>query len=230
VRGVSAKCVQLNELWAFVGKKEKRATWEEKATGMGDVWTYYALDQDSKLVIAYRVGNRDGSNTNVFVQDLANRLATRAQITSDGMHMYRPAMETAFGWWGADYAQLVKIYAPDWEAAKGRYSPAECIGSEKHAVMGDPKPEDITTSHVERTNLTTPMHVRRFTRLTNAHRKKLEDHLYAVALHITWVNFCRPGMALSKGRNKVTPAMAAGLADRVWTAEDILGLSLHRES
>jgi IS1 family transposase len=224
VRNVPAKRVQLDELWAFIGKKQKRVTFEEQGKGLGDVWTFYALDQDSKLVISYRVGNRDGYNTRAFVLDLAERLANRVQLTADGMHLYRPAVEEAFGWWGTDFAQLVKIYAADWESAKGRYSPAECIGAEKHPVMGDPNPDDITTSHVERMNLTTRMQVRRFTRLTNAHSKKLENHLYAVALHVMWVNFCRPSMALSEGKRKVTPAMAAGLADRVWMAEDILAL------
>jgi hypothetical protein len=122
-------------------------------------------------------------------------------------------------------------YAADWEAAKGPYCPAECIGADKQPIMGDPKPEDITTSHVERMNLTTRMHNRRFTRLTNAHSKKLANHLHAVALHVMWINFCRPSMVLSEGKRKVTPAIAAGLADRVWTAEDILALMvspLHR--
>lgn len=221
---VAAKQVQLDELWSFVGKKEKRATYEERAKGLGDVWTYYALDRDTKLVIAYRVGDRDMATTHAFVHDLADRLAGRCQITSDGMHIYRSAVEAAFGWWGTDFGQLVKVYKSDWEAAKGRYSPAECIGAEKSVVMGNPDPDMISTSHVERMNLTTRMQVRRFTRLTNAYSKKLANHLYAVALHVMWVNFCRPSQALSKGRNKVTPAMAVGLADRVWTAEDILDL------
>jgi IS1 family transposase len=224
VCSVPAKRVQLDELWAFVGMKKKRATEEQKAQGYGDAWTFYALDQDSKLVISYRVGSRGIDDTMAFCQDLADRLANRVQVTSDGMKFYRPAMERAFGWWGADFAQLHKIYTMDWEAEKGRYSPPTCIGSEKHVYMGEPEPEDICTSHVERMNLTTRMQVRRFTRLTNGHSKKLENHLYAVALHVTWVNFCRPSMALSKGKNKVTPAMAAGLTDRVWTAEDILAL------
>lgn len=224
VRNVPAKRVQLDELWAFVGMKEKHATWEQKAEGYGDVWTYYALDQDRKLIIAYQVGNRDARTTHKFVQDLADRLAGRVQLTSDGMQFYRTAVESAFGWWGVDFAQLIKIYGVDYEAPKGRYSPAECIGTEKQPIMGDPDPDDITTSHVERMNLTTRMEVRRFTRLTNAHSKKLENHLYAVALHVMWVNFCRPHSALCHGRQKVTPAMAAGLADRVWRAEDILTL------
>lgn len=223
VRNVAAKQIQLDELWSFVGKKEKRTS-REKAMGLGDVWTYYALDRDTKMVIAYRVGNRDMATTHAFVRDLADRLAGRCQITSDGLHMYRSAVEAAFGWWGTDFAQLVKVYAADWEAAKGRYSPATCIGAEKTRIMGDPDPDSVSTSHVERMNLTTRMQVRRFTRLTNAYSKKLANHLYAVALHVMWINYCRPSQALSKGRNKITPAMAAGLSDHVWTAEDVLAL------
>lgn len=139
--------------------KEKHATMEQREQGYGDVWTYYALDQDHKLVIAYRVGNRDARGTHAFVQDLKDRLAGRVQLTSDGMHLYRTAVEAAFGWWGVDFAQLVKISGPDYDAAKGRYSPAECIGIEKQPIMGDPDSDNITTSHVERMNLTTRMQV-----------------------------------------------------------------------
>jgi IS1 family transposase len=225
VRNVPAERVQLDELWAFVGKKMKRTTWDERrAAGVGDCWTFYALDQDHKLIISYRVGDRDSENAMAFVKDLASRLAGRVQLTSDGWAFYRRAVEAAFGWWGTDFAQLIKVYAADVEAGKGGYSPPVCIGCQKHPVMGDPDPDDITTSHVERMNLTTRMQNRRFTRLTNAHSKRREYHLYSVALHVMWVNFCRPSMALSEGKKRVTPAMAAGLADRVWTAEDILGL------
>jgi IS1 family transposase len=222
VRNVAASRVQVDELWSFVGKKGKRASAEDKAQGMGDAWTWYALDQDSKLIVAYRVGNRDAVTARAMVADLASRLANRVQITTDGLTWYLGAVEQAFGWNGADFAQLIKVYAnvPN----SGRYSPPECIGTEKSWVMGKPKMEDVCTSHVERMNLTTRMENRRFTRLTNAYSKKLEYHLYSVALHVMWVNFCRPSMALSRGKKKVTPAMAAGLADRVWTAEDILGL------
>jgi IS1 family transposase len=223
VRDVPAKRVQLDELWAFVGMKQKHATFEERAMGMGDAWTYYGLDQDHKLIIAYRVGGRDARTTHEFVQDLADRLADRVQLTSDGLRFYRPAVEKAFGWYGTDFAQLIKVFGADYQGP-GRYSPPICLGAQKSWIMGDPKTEDITTSHVERINLTTRMEVRRFTRLTNAYSKKIEYHLYAVALHVMWVNFCRPHSALSEGRNKVTPAIAAGLTDRVWTAEDILKL------
>ncbi len=223
VRDVATKRVQVDELWSFVGKKEKRTTFDDKAEGRGDVWTWYALDQDAKLIIAYRVGNRDARTAHAFVQDLADRLASRVQLTSDRLSLYLSAVERAFKWGGVDYAQLVKIYGQPVEG-QTRYSPPECIGADKHWVMGNPKKEDICTSHVERMNLTTRMQVRQFTRLTNGFSKKLEYHLYAVALHVMWVNFCQPHQTLSEGKRRVTPAMAAGLADRVWGAEDILKL------
>jgi IS1 family transposase len=225
VRGIKASRVQVDELWSFVGKKGRRASVEDKEKGLGDAWTWYALDQDSKLIICYRVGDRDATNARELMLDLHDRVVTRIQLTTDGLVWYQSAVERAFGWAGVDFAQLIKIYQGGHaNTSGGRYSPPECIGTEKHWVMGDPKPEDVCTSHVERMNLTTRMEVRRFTRLTNAYSKKLEYHLYAVALHIMWVNFCRPNMALSEGRKKVTPAMAAGLTDRVWGAEDILKL------
>jgi IS1 family transposase len=223
VRDVHAKRVQVDELWAFVGMKQKHVTPEERAMGMGDAWTFYGLDQDSKLIIAYRVGGRTPTNTRAFIKDLADRLADRVQLTTDGLKFYEKAVEDAFGWYGADYAMLIKVFGATY-AGPGRYSPPVCLGAQKAWIMGDPKVEDIVTSHVERMNLTTRMESRRFTRLTNAYSKKLEYHLYAVALHVMWVNFCRPHSALSEGKHKVTPAMAAGLADRVWKADDVLGL------
>jgi IS1 family transposase len=223
VKDVWAQRIQVDELWSFVGKKERIATAEDKAQGRGDVWTWYALDQDSKLIVAYRVGNRDARTANEFIQDLSERLSERVQLTSDGLSLYLVAVEKAFKWGGVDYAQLVKIFGQE-IGGQRRYSPPEVIGTQKTWVMGKPAPQNVTTSHVERMNLTTRMQVRRFTRLTNGFSKKLEYHLYAVALHILWVNFCRPHSALSKGKRKVTPAMACGLAVRVWTAEDILKL------
>jgi IS1 family transposase len=227
VTGVKAKRVQLDELWSFVGMKEKHATAEDKKAGRGDMWTWYGLDSDSKLIIAYRVGSRDATNANAFVADLADRLANRVQLTSDGLRYYLAAVESAFGWNGVDYAQLVKVYGADSGVGGAkRYSPADFVRAEKSWIMGQPKLEDVSTSHFERLNLTTRMQVRRFTRLTNAFSKKVEYHLYAVALHVLWVNYCRPHMTLTKAANgvKTTPAMAAGLTDRVWTAEDILAL------
>jgi IS1 family transposase len=223
VRNVHAKRVQADEMWAFVGMKQKRASEEDKALGFGDAWTFYGIDQDTKLVIAYRVGRRDARTTHAFIADLADRLADRVQLTTDGLYFYKTAVEDVFGWYGTDYAQLVKIYGTDYEGSR-RYSPPICLGAQKTWVMGNPKMEDVVTSHVERMNLTTRMEVRRFTRLTNGYSKKLENHLYAVALHVMWVNYCRPHSSLSEGKEKVTPTMAAGLADRVWKAEDLIGL------
>ena len=227
VRDVASKRVQCDEIWAFCGSKEKNTSEEKKAEGNGDVWTWTALDQDSKLILAYRVGDRDASTANAFVKDLAERISTRVQITTDGLKLYLKAVEDGFGWAKADYAMLVKLYGPGPEAeASRRYSPAVCIGADKVAIMGNPVYEDVSTSHVERNNLTMRMQMRRFTRLTNAFSKKVECHLYAVALHFMHYNFCRVHSTLTKkhGGFHTTPAMAAGLADHPWTVEDILKL------
>jgi IS1 family transposase len=223
VRGVSCKRVQCDEIWAFCGSKEKNTTPEKKAEGNGDVWTWTAICQDSKLIVSYLVGDRDAPTAREFVEDLAGRLANRIQLTTDGMRLYLTAVEKAFGWGKVDYAMLVKLYGP---GDSGRYSPAVCLGADKVPVMGSPNEADISTSHVERNNLTMRMQMCRFTRLTNAFSKKVECHLYAVALHFAFYNYCRPHMTLTKKRGGMhtTPAMAAGLTDRVWTVEDLLGL------
>lgn len=225
VTGLAAQNVQVDELWSFVGKKDKRASFTDKAEGMGDCWTWTALDRDSKLMVAYRVGNRDARTAEAFLQDLKDRLANRIQLTSDGLSLYLRAVEKAFRWDGVDYAMLVKVYGAAMEDAR-RYSPAECIAAEKHWVMGQPKEEAVSTSHVERSNLTVRMQTRRYTRLTNAFSKKVEYHLYATALFFTYYNFCRKHQTLTKQANGVhqTPAMVAGLTDRVWTVYDILNL------
>ena len=225
VRGLSAQRVQVDELWSFVGKKDKRATLQDKAEGRGDCWTWTALDQDAKLLVSYRVGLRDVRNADAFMLDLKDRLATRIQLTSDGLTLYLRAVERAFKWSGIDYAMLVKVYGGAVEEGR-RYSPAECIGAQKHWVMGQPKQDDVSTSHVERSNLTVRMQARRYTRLTNAFSKKVEFHLYATALFVTYYNFCRSHQTLTKAAKGVhtTPAMAAGLTDRVWTVQDILNL------
>ena len=227
VRDVACKRVQCDEIWSFCGSKEKNTTPDKKAEGNGDVWTWTALCQDSKLIVSYLVGDRDAWTAHAFVEDLADRLANRVQITTDGLKLYLNAIEKTFGWAKVDYAMLVKLYGHGTDAeANRRYSPAVCIGADKVPVMGNPKLEDVSTSHVERNNLTMRMHMRRFTRLTNAFSKKIECHLYAVALHFMFYNYCRPHTTLSKKRGGVhtTPAMAAGLTDRVWTVEDLLGL------
>ena len=223
VRGVTAKRVQADEVWSFCGMKAKRATDEQKQDGLGDAWTWDAIDQESKLVVSYRVGARTGEMARAFMQDLADRLAGRCQLSTDALSWYKGAVEAAFGWNGVDYAMLEKVFTvPDGE---GRYSPPVCTGTRKHWIMGTPDIKDVCTSHVERQNLTIRMQSRRYTRLTNAFSKKLEFHLYATALHFTFYNWCRPHMTLSKAAGvPTTPAMAAGLTDRVWTAGDLLNL------
>lgn len=224
VRGVAAKRVQADEAWAFCGKKQKRVKPEEEGKGLGDAWTWAALDQDSKLVIAYRVGARSRAMADAFMMDLAGRLSERCQLSTDGLLWYPAAVEGAFGWAGTDYAQLHKIYGTE-PGDERRYSPATCIGIQKRWVMGNPEDGDVCTSHVERQNLTLRMQSRRYTRLTNAFSKKLEFHMYATALHFAFYNWCRLHMTLTKQHGKkTTPAMAAGLTDRVWTLDDLLNL------
>jgi IS1 family transposase len=227
VQNVQAKRVQCDEIWAFCGAKEKNASPEQKADGWGDVWTWTALDQDSKMILAYEVGDRDPATAHAFVGDLAGRLANRVQLTTDGLKLYLTAVEEQFGWAKADYAMLVKMYGTPQDAtATRRYSPSKFVSARKVTIMGNPDPRDVTTSHVERQNLTMRMSMRRFTRLTNAFSKKIENHMYAVALHFAYYNFCRPHQTLTKKRGgmRTTPAMAAGLADRVWYVEDLLAL------
>jgi IS1 family transposase len=228
VRGIEAKRVQCDEIWSFVGCKQRNVPLEDQSNPeRGDVWTWTAIDQDSKLAVAYRVGQRDAWTAHQFVHDLQDRLANRVQLTTDGLNHYLTAVEDAFGWGRVDYAMLVKQYgtSPDVEANR-RYSPAICLGAEKYPIMGRPNEADVCTSHVERQNLTMRMQMRRFTRLTNGFSKKVEYHLYAVALHFMHYNYCRPHATLTKANRGIhtTPAMAAGLTDRVWTVYDILNL------
>jgi hypothetical protein len=190
------------------------------------VYTWTAMDADSKLMICWLVAVRSIDAARAFMADLAPRLATRVQLTTDGLMHYRRAVESAFGWNGVDYGMLVKIYqgAP---GDRGRYSPPICVGAEKHWVMGNPDPDHVSTSFVERQNLTMRMGMRRFTRLTNAFSKKVENHSHAVALHFMYYNFVRPHTTLTKAhpnRYPTTPAMAAGVADHVWTVEEVCAL------
>jgi len=227
VNGVKAERVQCDEIWAFVGSKEKNTKPEKKTEGNGSVWTWTAIDQDSKLMISYMVGDRDALTAHEFIEDLKDRLAGRTQLYTDGLKLYVAAVENVFGWARVDFAQLIKIFGHDYgKDAATRYSPAECVGTRTIPIMGDPDMASVSTSHVERQNLTMRMSMRRFTRLTNAFSKKVEYHLYAVALHFAHYNFCRPHMTLTKRRGgiKTTPAMAAGLADRLWTVEDLIAL------
>ncbi|MEG3147727.1 IS1 family transposase [Sphingomonas sp. RT2P30] len=218
VRNVKAKRVQVDEIWSFTYAKQKNvATAKAAPEAAGDTWTSTALDADSKLIVSYLVGGRDGEYAMWFIDDLRDRLANRVQLTSDGHKAYLEAVEGAFGD-DVDYAQLVKMYGPT-ITAPGRYSPAECTGAKKVRVTGSPNSGDVSTSYVERQNLTIRMHMRRFTRLTNAFSKKVENHAHAIALHMMYYNFVRIHKTL-----RVTPAMAAGVSDRLWEIADIAKL------
>ncbi len=218
VRNVAAKRVQCDEIWSFVAVKDKNLMPDEVGTfGIGSVWTWTAITE-SKLIVAYHVGTRDAGCAYEFMTDLASRLSTRVQLTTDGHKAYLTAVADAFGPSGVDYAMLVKLYgAVDPGAA--RYSPPKCIGANLNPIAGNPEVEHISTSHVERQNLTMRMSMRRFTRLTNAFSKKCENHAAAIALHFMFYNFCRVHQTL-----RVTPAMASGLADHVWELEDLIAL------
>ncbi|HEY0875586.1 MAG TPA: DDE-type integrase/transposase/recombinase [Vicinamibacterales bacterium] len=219
VRNVSSRRVQCDEIWAFVYAKKKNVTAEitEKHPDAGDVWTWTAIDADSKLVISWLVGSRDASSAYVFMQDVAERLRNRVQLTTDGHRPYLDAVEAAFGG-EIDYAMLQKIYGAD-PGSETRYSPAVCIGCKAEEISGQPNPKHISTSYVERQNLTMRMHMRRFTRLTNAFSKKAEMLAYNVALHFMYYNFCKIHQTL-----RVTPAMEAGVSDHVWSVEELVGL------
>lgn len=213
------KRIQVDEIWSFCYAKAKNVTPEIAAKNpfAGDVWTWVAIDADTKLIPSWIVGPRDGVTARIFVNDLAGRLANRIQLTSDGLSVYLAAVERAFRG-HVDYAQLVKIYGETSESQK-RYSPAECIGCERKAIAGYPDPEHVSTSFVERQNLTMRMSMRRFTRLTNAFSKKIEHHVATVALHCMYYNFCRIHQTL-----RVTPAMEAGISDHAWEIGELVAL------
>lgn len=215
------KHVQCDEIWAFVGAKEKNATAEQKADGWGDAWTWTSLCRDTKIVPCWMVGPRDANTAYHFMHDLAPRLAHRVQLTTDGLKAYLQATEDAFGS-EIDYAQLIKLYGNSVgmnTPAEVRYSPAQCVGSRKTIISGNPAHRHIGTSHIERQNLTMRMNMRRFTRLTNGFSKKLENHEAAIALHYMHYNFARIHQSL-----RVTPAMEAGISDHIWTLAEIVGL------
>jgi IS1 family transposase len=223
LRGINAQRVQCDEIWSFCHAKEKNLPEELKGHfGYGSVWTWAAVDQDTKLLITYLVGLRDAESAQVFIDDLAGRLHGKPQITTDGLKLYVKPIADSFGEF-VDYGMLIKMYGPAPSPNAGtesRYSPSECIGAMKESVMGAPKMDDICTSHVERQNLTIRMINRRFTRLTNAFSKKIENHIHAFSLYAFNYNFIR----LHMGLKKQTPAMAAGVADRPWTFEEMVGL------
>jgi IS1 family transposase len=217
VRAVKAKRIQCDEIWSFTYAKERNVSTAKAAPdGAGDTWTWTGITADTKLIVSYFVGKRDGQCAKWFMDDVAARLATRAQLTTDGLKSYLDAVEGAFGA-DVDYAQLVKLYGATPDSAKGRYSPAECTGIIKTPIEGKPDPAHISTSYVERSNLTMRMSMRRFTRLTNAFSKKIDNHVHALSIYFVFYNWMRIHKTL-----RITPAMAAGLTDRVMNWEDIL--------
>ena len=221
LRNLPTVRVEADEQWSFCGAKQKNAT----RPGDGDLWTFAAVDAETKLVISYLVGARNPENTYAFIGDLAQRVSGRIQLSTDGWQAYIGAVRHAFGFARCDYAQIVKKYAaPDVEGQR-RYSPPVCTGVLKVRMIGRPDPEKISTSYVEAMNLATRTHCKRFARLTIAHSRKQENHAHAVALHFFAHNFIRVHSTLSKAAGaKMTPAMASGLTDRVWTVEDLVDL------
>jgi IS1 family transposase len=221
LRDLTCKRLELDELWGFCYAKQKNVPAEKAGQfGYGDVWTFIAIDADTKLCPSFVVGSRDIETAMHFCQDLAGRcVGERVQITTDGLAVYLPAVEEGFGG-RADYAMLQKIYASPSVEGQKRYSPAECIGCKKLTIQGRPEGQHISTSYIERQNLTVRMSMRRFTRLTNAFSKKVENLAAAVAVHFMHYNFCRPHMSL-KGK---TPAQAAGVTSRRWTCDDMIRL------
>ncbi len=220
-RNLSCRRLQCDEIWSFCYAKEKNVPlWDRERFGVGDVWTWTAIDADTKLVPCWLVGERTARYANLFMRDLASRLLHRVQLTTDGHRPYLTAVEDSFGH-DIDYAMLVKIYGPDPnEGMPIRYSPARIKGATREVIRGNPDPLHISTSYAERANLTMRMGMRRFTRLTNAFSKKVENLQHAVALHFMHYNFCRPHQTL-RGQ---TPAMASGVADHVWTLAELLNL------
>jgi IS1 family transposase len=218
LRNLTCKRVQVDEIWSFVGMKQKNVPAARKGEfGVGDVWTWTAIDAHTKLVVSWLLGDRSGESAEMFIGDLAGRLANRIQLTSDGYGAYLEAVEGAFGA-DVDYAQLVKLYgeAPD---AQKRYSPAECVGCKRESINGSPDPEHISTSYAERQNLTMRMSMRRFTRLTNGFSKDVANHQHALAIYFMNYNFARIHQTL-----RVSPAMAAGVTGKLWELADIVAM------
>jgi IS1 family transposase len=222
LRELPCKTIQCDEIWAYAYAKNKNVPEQFKGTyGYGDVWTWTALCADTKLVPAWVVGERTIYDALYFMKDLEGRLPHRVQITTDGLNLYLPGVKGAFRKREVDYAMLQKLYGNAGE--ERRYSPAACVGTKAETILGDPDPAKISTSYVERQNLTMRMGMRRFTRLTNGFSKKVENLAHAVSLHFMHYNFARPHKTLSD-RYPTTPAMAAGVADHIWSLEEISGL------
>ena len=221
LRGLTCRRIQADEIWSFVGAKARNVPDQRKGEyGIGDVWTWVAMDADTKLVPSWLVGLRDAGYAYELMMDLAERLEHRVQLTTDGHRPYLEAVEAAFGS-NIDYAVLVKLYGQPPLSEQRRYSPAHCIGAIQHTVAGNPDYGHVSTSYIERQNLTMRMSMRRFTRLTNAFSKKVENLEHAVALHFMNYNYARPHSSLG---NMTTPAMATGVSDHVWSVREIVGL------
>ena len=225
VTGLRTERVQCDEIWSFCGAKAKSVA--KGKEGHGDLWTWVALDADTKLAISWVIGDRDGGHAWHFMHDLAGRLNSRVQLTTDGFSAYLDAVIDNFGPY-VDYAQLVKLYGDDprlkGRRADARYSPGKCLGTKPYARIGIPEPKHISTSFVERQNLTMRMGMRRYTRLTNAFSKKVANHSAMTSLHFMYYNFCRVHQTL-----RVTPAMEAGIADHVWEIAELVGILEERE-
>ena len=215
MRDLDCKRIEMDEIWGFIGKKKINATDEDKQKGIGDVWTFVAVDADTKLVPVFRCGKRDVETTHAFVADLAGRMKNRIQLSSDAMETYENAVEAYFGA-DVDYGQVVKTFASE-QAPSGKYSPAKLVSLEKEKQVGNPDFKHISTSYIERQNLTMRMHMRRLTRLTNAFSKKLENFKAAVGLHFGYYNFVKMHTTL-----RATPAMASGITSKLWTVADLL--------
>jgi len=223
IRNLSCKRIQCDDIWSFVYSKAKNAPSDHQGEfGYGDVWTWTAIDTETKLISCWRVGNRDGREAYEFIKDLASRLAGQVRLTADGHKAYLEAVEGAVGT-DIDYAMLIKLYGTSSDEGQRRDSPSDCVGTERKVVTGSPNEAYISTSHFECHNLTMRMSMGRFTRLTNALSKKLENHMHALSLYFMHYNFVRPHKSLRIPYNR-TPAMAAGLTDHIWTVEELIGL------
>jgi IS1 family transposase len=220
MRGLDCTRLEIDELWAFVGKKQRHVTKDDDRSRVGDTWTFVAIDAETKLVPSFLVGKRDLASTQVFISDVAARLKNRVQISTDGLRSYIDSIGEAFAETGVDYAQLHKTYEAE-ATGPGRYSPPKVIATEKTPVYGSPVEELVSTSYIERQNLTVRMGVRRYTRLTNAFSKKLENHVAATALHFAHYNFVRRHQTL-----RVSPAMAAGVSATLWSVDDLLNATI----
>jgi IS1 family transposase len=218
VRGINAKRIQADEIWSFIGKKQKNVAEAMQGLGVGDAWTWVGIESQTKLVVSYMVGLRTYDYARAFMDDLCDRITNRVQLTTDGLKCYLQAVEDVFVG-DIDYSQLIKVYGEDPGIPAGRYSPGQVMSCETRVISGDPDPKHISTSYVERQNLTMRMQMRRFTRLTNGFSKKLENHMHAIAIHYMHYNYCRIHQTL-----RVTPAMEAGIASHVWEVEELAAL------